>query len=136
MPKLSFEIRRLLTARFGATGGRRWPAALGTLVFFLWAHPDSLAQLASGSMERGDFRLNFDEYGIAGLSNPRDPFGAQMLVPGQHLGLIVRFRVGDTNWLEVPPRTMRLANDPNEGKLSYTNDVSESALAIKETFVI
>jgi hypothetical protein len=94
------------------------------------------AVLPSNPIETQDFRINFDEHGVTGLANPLDPFGAQMLAAGQRLGFVVRFRAGETNWLELSSGSMRLANAPSAGELVYTNDAADSALKIKETFTI
>jgi hypothetical protein len=55
----------------------------------------------SGTFEKGNFRLSYDERGITGLANPHDPFGAEMLPRGQRLGLTVKFRTEDGVWRDV-----------------------------------
>jgi hypothetical protein len=49
----------------------------------------------SGIIEKGNFRLSYDERGITGLANPHDPFDAEMIPPGQRLGLTIKFKTGD-----------------------------------------
>src|SRR6266446_10780163 len=85
-------------------------------------------------IERGNFRLTYDERGVTGLANPHDPFTAQILSPGQHLGLIVRYRTGDGDWLELPmseaPATASREND----KLIYTKTAPNGCLQVTQTF--
>jgi hypothetical protein len=94
----------------------------------------SIAQLSSNSIENGSFRIGFDEHGVTGLANPKDPFGAQMLAPGQRLGLVVRFRAGDTNWLELLSSQMELAKTAGGAELVYTNESPNAPLTVTETF--
>src|SRR5262249_44834483 len=93
--------------------------------------------LSTNSFEKGDFRINFDEHGVIGFANPKDPFGAQMLATGQRLGVVVRFRVGsDTNWLEISSGSMQLAKAPEPAELLYTNAALTAQLQIKEAFTL
>jgi hypothetical protein len=94
------------------------------------------AEPSANSFEKGNFRIHFDEHGITGLANPKDPFGAQMLAAGQRLGVVVRFRVADTNWLELTSGAMQLARTPSVPELVYTNDAPEAPLRMKEIFTI
>src|SRR5215472_2102290 len=90
---------------------------LCTLWRIAWA-----AEPPANSFEKGSFRIDFDEHGITGLANPKDPFGAQMLAAHQRLDFIVRVRAGDTNWLELSSGAMQLSNAPSSGQLVYTNN--------------
>jgi hypothetical protein len=93
----------------------------------------SAAVTSSSPIENGNFRITFDEHGVTGLVNPKDPFGAQMLPPNQRLGVIVRFRAGDTNWLEIPADRMQLARS-DKSELVFTNDVSDASLRLTESY--
>lgn len=66
------------------------------------AVPSSVA----GVLEKGSFRLTWDDHGITGIANPMDPHGAAMIAPGQRLDLAVKFRTGDKGeWRDLasPP---------------------------------
>jgi len=87
---------------------------------------------SSGEINQGNFKINWDARGISGLANPHDRFGAQMLVRGQHLGLLVKYRVANGEWLEVPIGEVHAAPDRNE--VRYTGGVSNSPLKVVQTF--
>lgn len=133
--KLFFVLRRLWSAR---SSPYRWLCGIAVLapLLLISARITAQAELPQRSIEGAAFRINFDEHGITGLANPKDPFGAQMLAAGQRLGFIVRFRAGDTNWVDLPSGTMQLASAPSAGTLVYTNEPAETALRITETFSI
>jgi hypothetical protein len=105
-------------------------------VFALLAFtPARAADTVSGTIEKGDFRISFDERGVIGLANPHDPFEAQIVPRGQRLGLTVRYRSGDSDWQTIP--TGNLANDPaSASRLIYTNDASRNLLKTTQTFAI
>jgi hypothetical protein len=84
-------------------------------------------------LENSDFRLRYAEDGIAGLANPNDPFGAQMLVPGQHLGVLVRYRLGQGDWTELPVNSGTLQAWPAEGRVVYETS-SNAPLRLTQTF--
>jgi hypothetical protein len=92
------------------------------------------AETQLGIIENGNFRLTFDEHGITGLANPKDPFGAQMLAPNQHLGMILRFRAGDTNWVEIPSSGMQLATNNGNSELVFTNQAKDAPLKLTQAF--
>ncbi|HET9802841.1 MAG TPA: peptidylprolyl isomerase, partial [Candidatus Acidoferrum sp.] len=86
------------------------------------------------TLENGGFRLSFDEHGLTGLANPKDPFGAQMLAPNQHLGVTLRYHAGDTNWQELAPNRMLLAATNSNSELIFTNDFRDDPLSLTEKF--
>jgi len=61
-----------------------------------------------GKIEKGSFRVSYDDRGITGLANPQDPFGAQMIPPGQRLGLTVKFKTDRAEWRDVVSRSGRM----------------------------
>jgi hypothetical protein len=69
---------------------RRGAAALACLTLVL-SFGVLAVEAVTNQIERGSFRVTYDELGVTGLANPRDPFGAQMIASGQRLGLIVRY---------------------------------------------
>ncbi len=92
------------------------------------------AEAPSGQIESGNFRINYDDRGITGLLNPHDPFGAQMLVPGQRLGLVVRYRTGSNEWLNLPANQTRLAGLPDNGGVVYANNAADGPLKFTQSF--
>jgi hypothetical protein len=92
------------------------------------------AEASTASFEKGSFRIDFDEHGVTGLANPKDPFGAQMLPPRQRLGVLVRFRLSDTNWQELATAGMQLVARPENAGLVYTNEGNETPLKLTEQF--
>jgi hypothetical protein len=66
------------------------------------------AEKSVGTIEKGSFRVSYDERGITGLANPQDPFGAQMIPPGQRLGLTVKFKTDRAEWRDVVSRSGRM----------------------------
>lgn len=85
-------------------------------------------------IEKGAFRIAYDELGITALANPNDPFGAQLLTSGQRLGLIVRYRAGDTNWLELSPNQGLLAGSFDGNEVAYTNAAPNGLIRSIQTF--
>ncbi len=90
----------------------------------------SLARAAQ--IEKGDFRLSFDERGVNGLANPHDPFAAEIISGGQRLGLTVRFRSGEGEWRVLPNGTLQ-GGAASENKVTYASGVS-AGLKTTQTF--
>jgi hypothetical protein len=82
------------------------------------------AEKSAGTIEKGEFRLSYDERGITGLANPRDPFGAEMIPLGQRLGLTVKFK-SDDGWKDIATYAESSAN---EARVTYTNAGTTSSL--------
>ena len=79
---------------------------LGTTMLGLACGPKSSAAV----LETRSFRLSYDERGITELANPQDPFGAQMLIRGQRLGLTVKYKAADGDWNSVPASRLESAH--------------------------
>src|ERR1051325_9827228 len=90
------------------------------------------AENTAGTIEKGDFRLSYDERGITGLANPHDPFGAEMLPRGQRLGLTVKFKTDDRDWRDAV--TSYAESSPNESRVSYCTSDADSPLKLSQTF--
>jgi hypothetical protein len=90
--------------------------------------------VAGGTMENGAFHLAYDEHGITGLSNPHDPFGAQMLAQGQRLGLMVKFRAANGEWTDFPANQSQLSVVPNDRAVIYTSGKTGDPLKLTQTF--
>jgi hypothetical protein len=106
-------------------------AAFAKLTSVLLLCGACVASAAENSIDKGDFHVSFDERGINGLSNPHDPFGAQIL-GNQRLGLTVRFRSGDGEWRVLPAGTLQ-SNAAAGDKVVYTSDAS-GGLKVTQTF--
>ena len=90
------------------------------------------AEKSGGTIEKGNFRLSYDERGITGLANPEDPFGAEMLPRGQRLGLTVKFRTGDSDWSDNGASSVE--SSANESRVIYTGGKTNSPFKITQTF--
>jgi hypothetical protein len=111
----------------------------------------NLANVAAGTIEKGNFRFAFDERGISSLANPHDPFGAVLTTTatagrgggragGQAagaaatLGLNLSYRaVGDTEWTSVT-RGSQWHASPDTGVVTYSNAVANAPLKVVETY--
>lgn len=89
---------------------------------------------SGGSLEKGDFRITYDERGVTGLANVRDPFGAEMVARGQRLGLIVKYRTRNGDWQDITSAEPQLSASPGDGAISYTSGTAESPLKVTQTF--
>jgi hypothetical protein len=90
-------------------------------------------ETAVRELGQGAFHINYDDRGVTGLANPKDPFGAQILATGQRLGLLARIGRG-TNWLEFTSGESRLAAVIGDKELVYTNDNTTSPARVTQTF--
>lgn len=104
-------------------------STLALASFLLRAAPAS-----GGSFEKGDFRVSYDERGVTGLANPRDPFGAGMLARGQRLGLIMKFRAVGGDWQDFTNSLPELSTSPDDGVVTFTSGATDSPLRVLQTF--
>jgi hypothetical protein len=114
------------------------------------------AQATPGTIERGNFRFNYDANGISALANPNDPFGATMMPAAargggrgaraggatarrggggtQTLGLTLSYRVGDSGeWTRLNPRQSWNAS-AIDGAVTYSNAGTDDPLRAIETY--
>lgn len=89
------------------------------------------AEKSAGTIEKGNFRLLYDERGIIGLANPQDPFGAEMIPRGQRLGLNVRFKTEDGDWRDV---VTGYDSSADKARVIYTNGATNGSLKVTQTF--
>jgi hypothetical protein len=87
---------------------------------------------SAGTIEKGSFRLSYDERGIAGLANPQDPFGAEIVPRGQRLGLTVKFKMEDGDWREITSSFAEAS--ANEARVTYTNSAADASLKVTQIF--
>jgi hypothetical protein len=88
----------------------------------------------SNELERGAFRITYDEHGVSGLANPKDPFDAQLLARAQRLGLVVRYKQGDSDYEEMPGEETQLTSHTDKGQLRYRNEATNRPLRVIQTF--
>jgi hypothetical protein len=86
----------------------------------------------SGTIEKGNFRLSYDDRGITGLANPHDPFGAEMLPRGQRLGLTVKFKTEGGDWRDVV--TSYAESSADNARVIYTNGATNEPLKVTQIF--
>jgi hypothetical protein len=107
---------------------------LAGVLLFLGAGLLFGAENASSTIERGNFRLAYDERGVTGLANPNDPFHAQIIPNGQRLGLSIRYRTAGGEWQSLTGKPDRVAASPAEGNVTFANDAGQNPLAVRQTF--
>ena len=84
---------------------------------------------------RGDFALSYDARGVTALADPGDPTKAELLAPGGRLGEpVVKYRIGDGDWLDVFTGSRKLGTDPAAGTLIYTDSDPGSSLRMVQRF--
>src|SRR5437660_12599033 len=86
------------------------------------------AEKSAGTIEKGSFRLSYDERGITGLANPQDPFGAEMIPPGQRLGLTIKFKTDDGEWRDI--ETSYAESSTDAARVIYTNAPADGLLRV------
>ena len=91
------------------------------------------SQAAPPRLQSGDFLVSWDERGVTGVSNPGDPFGAQLLAAGGRLGIVLKYRVEGGDWLDLFQEP-RMTASPAEGRLLYATDASGTVLRSSQTF--
>jgi hypothetical protein len=96
--------------------------------------PSFAAESVGGTIEKGNFRFTYDDRGVTGLVNPNDPFGAQIVPPGQRLGLTVRYRTGTGEWLTVPANPMQVSVSRARGDAVFAGGTADQALSVRQTF--
>jgi len=86
----------------------------------------------SGTIEKGNFRLSYDQRGIIGLANPQDPFAGEMLPRGLRLGLTIKFKMGDGDWRDVVTSYAEALADKT--CVIYTNGATNEPLKVSQSF--
>jgi Family of unknown function (DUF5695) len=108
---------------------------LGFALISIWLGTALHAAESSGEIKKGNFTVTWDARGITGLANPQDPFRAQMLARGQRLGLFIKYRIGDGEWL-VLPTPVQVQAGPGDNAVSYITAGSNAPLRVNQTFAI
>jgi hypothetical protein len=108
---------------------------VAALAAFLAPFHGKLQGLSANTINRASFNLAFDAWGITAVSNPHDPFGAQFLAQGAHLGdPAVKYKTGDRDWADISTKDRKLESDPENGFLVYTDRDSGSPLKMVQRF--
>jgi hypothetical protein len=110
---------------------KAFAAQIARLICFLVAGVGYAAE-KSGTIEKGNFRVSYDERGITGLANPQDPFGAEMSPRGQRVGLTIKFKTDDGDWRDIA--TTYSESSAEQARVIYTNDAANSLLKLSEIF--
>jgi len=88
----------------------------------------------SRTMEKGSFRIAYDDQGVTAISNVLDPYEASLISPGRRLAPVIMYRVPGGDWFEAYREKTRLSAAPEEGRLSYIDDVDGTVLNTVQTF--
>jgi hypothetical protein len=89
------------------------------------------AEKLTGTIEKGNFRVAYDERGINGLANPHDAFGAEMIPGGQRLGLSLKYKTDEGDWRDIPSY---IVSSADEARVIYTSGTTNSPLKVVQTF--
>jgi hypothetical protein len=95
------------------------------------------AQDRSGprNITNANFSLRYDGRGVTGLSNPKDPNGPEFLTPGGRLGEpVLRYRIGQGDWLMVYTSERSLTAEPQAGSLTYADIVKGAPIKMVQRF--
>jgi hypothetical protein len=88
-----------------------------------------------GRLDKGLFALAYDTRGITSLSTPSDPYRAEFLAPGGRLGeAVVKYRIGNGDWLDLYTEERTLSADPAASVLVYADDVKGAPLKLVQRF--
>lgn len=81
----------------------------------------------------GRFALAFDDRGLTSLSAADDRAGADVLAPGSRLGVVVKYRVEQGDWLDLyQARPVVRRSSPLD--VTYANDVDGTVLSSNQRF--
>lgn len=108
---------------------------LNLFLFPLTIIPLLSQQPITGKIQRTHFLITYDSKGITSLSNPQDPYGAQFVSSGQRFGqIILRYKIGDGDWLDLYTGETHLDAEPDNGTLIYTDYVPGMPMKMVKTF--
>ena len=116
------------------------PFGLPALILALASAGISLAQRRASAppanrLAKGDFALSYDGRGISSFSNPNDPTKAEFLSAGGRLGEpVIKYKVGEGDWLDVFTGSRTLEADEKAGRLTYVDEDKGAALHMRQTF--
>src|SRR5262245_23511732 len=128
-------MRRSRTRCFAGRWSKISAFSIGVLTPFLLLSRAELQGPPLNTITRASFTLAYDGRGITGISNPGDPYGAQFLAPGAHLGdPVVKYKTGDSEWADISTKERKLEADPENGSLVYSDIASASPLKLVQRF--
>ena len=110
------------------------------MVFAIFARsggtsPAQESPRAAGKIKTANFLLSYDGRGVAGLSNPKDPYGAEFLPPGGRLGEpVLKYKIGEGDWLDVYTSERSFAAEPQAGSLTYTDFAQGAPIKMVQRF--
>jgi len=114
---------------------------LAFVVLALFPFPSTSAADAQvsppGTISTASFVLTYDAKGVTGISSPADPYGAQFLAQGAHLGdPVVKYKAGDGDWTDIRTGDRKLEARPEQASLVYTDSEKGSPLKLVQRFKV
>jgi hypothetical protein len=108
---------------------------IGALAFLRPSYR-AIAQLAlPNKISVASFTISYDARGVTGISSPADPFAAQFLAQGAHLGdPFVRYKTADNDWSDLSTKQRALDQDAENGSLIYRDLDPGSPLKMIQRF--
>src|SRR5215510_8744981 len=98
-------------------------------------HGRAQTALPPQTIRTGSFTLTYDSKGVTGISNPNDPYRAEVLAPNRRLGdPIVKYKTGESQWSDLAASERKLDANPRNGVLVYSDYVESSPLKMVQTF--
>ncbi len=89
----------------------------------------------SAKIANANFVLAYDRRGLTSLANPNDRYRAELLSPTGRLGdTVVKYQVGDGDWLDIFTTGRKLEAEPEKGTLVYTDFDKGSPLKMVQRF--
>jgi len=89
----------------------------------------------TGTIKNENFLLGYDGRGITGLSNPKDPYGAEFLTPGGRLGEpVLKYRIGQGDWLDIYAGERSITAEPQAGSVTYTDFAQGAPIKMVQRF--
>lgn len=120
--------------------------SLAVLPFLPFAQQSAAPKTPAGVIEKGDFRFSYDERGISGLANPRDPFGATLIPAGRGAGgrgqvaggatlaLNLSYQTGAGDWANLNTRGVKWTASAEDGTVTYMSDPAGAPVKAVETY--
>lgn len=134
LPRIGERIPIITSGTFGRFRPcpNRGPAFAGLvlLIPFIFLVVESFG----ATLEKGNFRINYDARGITGLANPHDPFDAQIVPQGQRLSLLLRYRTGGGDWSLVPATSFQTSASPDGTSVVSTSAEPRAPLRVTQSF--
>lgn len=119
---------------------RDWPIALSLFIGFsiTMSNPvagGAQAELSPQTLKTESFIVTYDLRGVTGISSPNDPYNAEFLARGGHLGEpVIKYKTKEGGWSDFAPNERKLDADSQYGSLVYRDLVEGSPLKMIQRF--